>query len=1070
MKNLLSLVFLLNVLITNSQSTSLSWVKNIGSASSVEGRGIATDASNNVYTTGNFDGTADFDPGIGTYSITSNGGNDIFVSKLDALGNFVWAFSIGGLGGDLGFSITTDATGNVYVTGYYVGVVDFDPSVATFTLPNYGQDNIFVAKYSSSGSLIWAKGMGSTSNEHSTSIDIDNIGNVITTGWFTGTADFDPSASTFTLTSIGGDDIFVSKLDGSGNFVWAKQIGGPGSDRGQGVKVDPSGNIHITGYFSNTTDFDPSATTYTLSSGLASQSAFITKLNSSGNLVWAGSIASNQPSYGNAITLDASANVYATGFYNGTADFDFSAVTNTLVSSGNADIFILKYNSGGIFTWAKSIGGTNADVGKSINVDATYNVYTTGNFSTLSDFDPNAGTYTLATPVGERRVFVSKLDFSGNFVWAGAFTGGSGSGMVPDIGNGITLDAGNNILTTGSYFSTSLDFDPNVGTATLPKIGFQDQFIHKLGQCLAVTATASLLSGPSCNGGNNGSAYVTPSSGGSPFTYTWLPSGGSASLTTGLSAGTVSCVVTNSCGSTTTKTLNVLQPPTPLSTATAVTNVTCNGGSTGAATVTASGGTPGYSYLWSTAATTSVITGQTAGVKTVTITDANGCTSTNTVTITQPASALTTATTVTNVFCNSGSTGSATITASGGTAGYTYLWSTAATTSVITGQTAGVKTVTVTDANGCTNTKSVTITQPSALTITAIPASTVICANAITTITISASGGTMGYSGIGSFTTNVANNSYTVTDANGCSLTTTVNITVNPTPTISVNSGAICTGNSFTIIPNGASTYTIQGGSSVVTPTANASYTLTGTSAAGCIGNTATSNVTVNALPVVTVNSSTLCSGQTNLLIANGATTYSWNTAATTNSIFITPTTNTTYVVTGTDANGCVKSATSTAIVNPNPTVTAVSSSSLLCVGQSATITPSGAVNYSITGNNFTVSPSTTSSYTITGVDANGCTNSTAFTQSVSTCTGFENLELNDLQFTIYPNPSNGEFNITTTQDLDIEVADVLGKIIFNKKINAGNYKFELNETANGIYFIKATQNGQTKTVKLIKE
>ncbi len=674
--------------------------------------------------------------------------------------------------------------------------------------------------------------------------------------------------------------------------------------------------------------------------------------------------------------------------------------------------------------------------------------------------------------------------------------------------------------------------------------------------CITPTLNLSSQTNVLCNGNSTGSATMS-ANGGSPFTYTWSPSGGNAPIATGLSAGIYTCVTTNSCGSIASRTVNITQP-TALNTATAVTNVLCFGNSTGAATVTASGGVGGNTFLWSSAQTTSVITGLNAGVRTVTVTNSNGCTATNTVNITQPASALTTATAVTNVLCFGNSTGAATVTASGGVGGNTFLWSSAQTTSVISGLNAGIRTVTVTNSNGCTATNTVVITQPSSLSVTINPASPVICSGSSQTLSGSPSGGTGGVTYLwntGATTQSISvspltntNYTLTITDANSCTLSAVKIVTVNTTPTITVNNGAICSGSSFTMTPSGASTYTYQGGSNVVSPTASTSYTVIGTSAQGCVGNTATSNVTVNALPIISAPAQTICAGATGTLTASGASTYTWNTGSNSNFITASPVTTTNYTVNGTSAQGCLGSAivttitvgagpvivvnspsicagnsatltasgvttftwntgansnsivvtpttnttytvsgnllgcgvgannTSTVSVNALPNVSVVSSeTNILCVGQSATLTAGGANTYvwlpvTSSGTSIVISPTITANYTVTGTSAQGCSANAVITQSVDACTGVKNTFNPTFDVVVYPNPSNGIFNIQLPNESTIEVTDELGRLILKEKANAGNYQLNLGKNVNGIYFVKATVNGKTKTVKVVKE
>ncbi|MDP3146586.1 MAG: glycine rich domain-containing protein, partial [Bacteroidota bacterium] len=255
-------------------------------------------------------------------------------------------------------------------------------------------------------------------------------------------------------------------------------------------------------------------------------------------------------------------------------------------------------------------------------------------------------------------------------------------------------------------------------------------------------------------------------------------------------------------------------------------------------------------------------------------------------------------------------------------------------------------------------------------------------------------------------------------------------VTVNPNPTITVNSGSICAGNSFTISPSGANSYTIEGGNAVVTPTANTSYTVFGTSTAGCVSQTVSANVSINAspLPTVVVNSGAICAGNSFTMIPSGANTYTFSSG----SAVVTPTANSSYSVTGTNASGCVSAnaAISSVSVNASPTVTAVSNTSLICTGQTATLTASGANtftwNTAATTTVIAVSPTVTTSYTVTGTGSNGCTNATTITQSVSACTGIENLSSNNqnLFLNVYPNPNNGEFTISTDSEMNLSIVN----------------------------------------------
>jgi len=404
-------------------SGNLLWAKAIGGTSYDYGISITTDASGNVYTTGFFAKTADFDPSSGTTTLTSAGSYDIFIQKLDASGNFVRAKAMGGTSYDEGYSITTDSSGNVYTTGYFQGTADFDPSAGTTNLTSAGSNDIFIQKLDASGNFVWAKAMGGTSFDFGRSISTDAYGNVYTTGTFLGTAVFDPSATgTTNLTSAGSVDIFIQKLDASGNLLWAKAMGGTSDDFCVSITTDASGNVYTTGYFEETADFDPSAGTTNLTSA-GEYDIFIQKLDASGNLLWAKAMGGTSYDEGWSITTDASGNVYTTGSFQGTADFDPSSGTTNLTSAGGYDIFIQKLDASGNLVWAKTMGGTSHDFGYSITTDASGNVYTTGYFRGTADFDPSTTGTTNLTSAGSGDIFIQKLDASGNLLWAKAMGG-----------------------------------------------------------------------------------------------------------------------------------------------------------------------------------------------------------------------------------------------------------------------------------------------------------------------------------------------------------------------------------------------------------------------------------------------------------------------------------------------------------------------------------------------------------------------------------------------------------------------------------------------------------------------
>ena len=457
----------------SAQMMTYDWARQMGGAGFNNGSSIVLDAAGNVYTTGGFQGTADFDPGGGVFNLTAAGSGDIFISKLDAAGNFVWAKQMGGATTDDGRSIAVDAAGNVYTTGQFTGTADFDPGMGSYNLTAAADMDIFISKLDALGNFVWAKQMGASSFDIGQAIEVDAAGNVYTTGFFFNTVDFDPGVGTYNLSALSGHDMFVLKLDAAGNFVWARRMGGSTIQFGLDLKVDALGNIYTTGHFRETVDFDPGTGTYNLTSA-GDQDIFVHKLDPSGNFVWAKQFEGTGNDGGQALALDAAGNVYTTGYFQGTADFDPGAGVFDFTAVGDDDIFVSKLDPSGNFVWAKQFSGASFGVGSAITVDAAGDVYVSGAFMDTVDFDAGTGVFNL-TATGGIDAFIHKMDAAGSFEWAVQL----GSTDF-DEALSIAVDVVGNVYTTG-YFQGMVDFDPGTGTANMTSVGTRDIFVHKMG-------------------------------------------------------------------------------------------------------------------------------------------------------------------------------------------------------------------------------------------------------------------------------------------------------------------------------------------------------------------------------------------------------------------------------------------------------------------------------------------------------------------------------------------------------------------------------------------------------------
>jgi gliding motility-associated-like protein len=527
-----------------------------------------------------------------------------------------------------------------------------------------------------------------------------------------------------------------------------------------------------------------------------------------------------------------------------------------------------------------------------------------------------------------------------------------------------------------------------------------------------VLAAATSVTQSTC-GQPNGSASVVASGGTPAYTYSWAPNGGSSASATGLLAGTYTVYITDANGCTISATAVVPNAGSPTATISASANVSCFNGNNGSATVTVTGGTGPYTISWTpSGGTATTATGLTAGSYTVTVTDANGCSATANVTITQPALLTAAITNSVNVLCFGGSNGSATVTASGGTAPYTYAWApSGGTSATATGLTAGNYSVTITDANGCTATANVTITQPTQLTI-AVAGFSATCNGSCNGQGVCIpSGGTPGYTfswAPGGGTNPSANNLcvgvYTVyvTDQNGCTINDTA-VVNQPTPLVIATSSttAHCNqadGSACANASGGTPPYSYAWNPSAQTAScasniAPGTYTVTITDFNGC---TATATVVVpNAAGVVaSITGSTMvtcfgnCDGTANAAGNGGNTpyTYAWAPNGGTNAN-ATGLCAGTYTCTITDANGCSDTAT-VVITQPAALTVATTQVDITCNGActgTATANPAGGTApYTYSWSNGQLTPTATGlcagTYSVTVTDANNCTHQVSVT------------------------------------------------------------------------------------------
>jgi hypothetical protein len=370
---------------------SYGWTETMGGTSTDNGLSVVTDKLGYIYVLGNFRGTADFGPELVPDVKSSNGEGDISLSLFDPDNAFLWTKTIGGSGDDWGYSIVADSDGNIYITGMFAGTVDFDPETGIDNKISAGSSDIFLTKFNSDGSYAWTKTIGGSSSDISYSATIDPSDNVYITGMFSETVDFDPGTDIDNKISNGSYDIFLTKFNSDGSYAWTKTMGGSHEDNGSSITTDSSGNVFVTGLFKNTVDFDPGTGSDNKTSN-GGYDIFTTKFSPDGSYAWTRTIGGAEDDRSWALATDSSGNLFVTGAFRGTPDFDPGADEDNIASHGLSDIFLTKINSDGSYAWTKTIGGPFNDVAFGMTVDKDDNIFIAGGFGSVVDFDPGIGT------------------------------------------------------------------------------------------------------------------------------------------------------------------------------------------------------------------------------------------------------------------------------------------------------------------------------------------------------------------------------------------------------------------------------------------------------------------------------------------------------------------------------------------------------------------------------------------------------------------------------------------------------------------------------------------------------
>ncbi len=368
-----------------------------------------------------------------------------------------WIQSGGGQKPDEAYEISTDDSSNTYTTGYFTGIATF----GTISVSTVGVSDIFIAKTDANGKYKWVQKAGGYGSDRGLAIKTDSKGNSYITGWYYGSATF----GTYTVTSVGMQDVFVAKYDRNGNCKWVVSAGGREGDIGNDITIDNSGNVLVTGEFMDTVHFGA----YTLSATAGHINVFSAKLDSAnGNFLWAKAGTGPHTDRGLGVACDPAGNVYVAGSYSDTITFDTVRLGNIY----NA-IFLIKYNSAGKEQWFTKAAGSIYGISNAIAVDKNSNVYLTGDFQGVLTFFWKSHTTTLSNPYAND-IFIVKYDNNANLVWDVA----DGSSNAVTSRN-IALDTAGNAYIIGNFDCKMNGYADQYGQGTFNTVGFWDIFISE---------------------------------------------------------------------------------------------------------------------------------------------------------------------------------------------------------------------------------------------------------------------------------------------------------------------------------------------------------------------------------------------------------------------------------------------------------------------------------------------------------------------------------------------------------------------------------------------------------------
>ena len=456
------------------------WVIILRTTSIINIKAILVDPTGSLVCTGDYSGTVDFDPGPGTFNLSSTGtASETFVLKLDLDGHLLWANTTQGTGQKYGSEIATDALGNVYCAGIFTGSGDFDPGPGTEVFTASGFVDGFISKFDTDGHFLWSRHHTGNFQVGIRALETDSQGNVYFGGAFDDRRDFDPGPDSLIITATGAWDAFFQKLDADGNFQWVQTYSNGADNWVFDLRIDSLDDMVITGYYSGTLDFDPGMEESYHTATLFD--TYVAKYNANGEWIWDAVFDGTSYDRGNALRLDHNGSIYTTGFFGEEVDFDpgpGNAIIQSTGQSDTDDAFLSILDPNGHFVFARQLGGIGNDLGSSLAVDRWGSILITGGFVGKAGFYPDATATDSITSHGGSDAFLVRwrqclptshvLDtVSCNEIFT------SPSGRYIWVADGTYLDTLVNVAGCDSLLTINLTFTIlNTAIGVIPELDF----------------------------------------------------------------------------------------------------------------------------------------------------------------------------------------------------------------------------------------------------------------------------------------------------------------------------------------------------------------------------------------------------------------------------------------------------------------------------------------------------------------------------------------------------------------------------------------------------------------------